>query len=84
MKKGLEVRDVMKGNAPLYFHAIMNAPGKEHDKEKALASRISDLAGIDTSEDRYVDLNITCIKKDENSTDGQILSGVPPVRVYFD
>lgn len=25
---GLEIRDVMKGGTPIYFHAIMNAPQK--------------------------------------------------------
>ena len=29
---GLEVRDVMRGNAPIFFSAIMNAPGKEDEK----------------------------------------------------
>jgi hypothetical protein len=28
MHKGLEVRDIMRGNMPLYFHAIMSAEGK--------------------------------------------------------
>ncbi len=81
-QEGLEVRDVMKGNAPLYFHAIMSAPGKEADREKALNSKVADLAGVDPIEDRYVDLNITCVRKDDS--EDKILSGVPPVRVYFD
>lgn len=25
--EGLEVRDVLRGNEPIFFHAIMNAPG---------------------------------------------------------
>lgn len=25
---GLEVRDIMRGNMPIYFHAIMQAEGK--------------------------------------------------------
>ena len=28
MHKGLEVRDIMRGNMPLFFHAIMSAEGK--------------------------------------------------------
>ena len=28
----LNVRDVIKGNKPIFFHALMNAPGKEKDK----------------------------------------------------
>lgn len=59
----------------------MNAPGKEADKQKALESKVADLVGAD-SDDKYVDITVTCIKTgDENE---QILSGVPPVRVYFE
>ena len=28
----LNVRDVIKGNKPIFFYALMNAPGKEKDK----------------------------------------------------
>ena len=78
--KGLEVRDVMRGNAPIYFHAIMSAPGKEAEREKILGSKISELTGVDPQEDRYVDLNITCV----GDTEDKILAGVPPVRVHFE
>ncbi len=87
----LEVRDVMRGNAPIYFHAIMNAKGKEADKEKTMNSKVADLANIDPSEEKYVDLNITCVLADHNITsilagdsEDKILSGVPPVRVFFE
>lgn len=79
--QGLHVKDVMKGNTPIYFYAIMNAPGKEKEKEKVLNSKVSDLVGAD-SEDKYIDLNITCTNVGDNEE--QILSGVPPVRVYFE
>ena len=79
--QGLEVRDVLKGNAPLYFHAIMNAQGKEAEKEKTLDSKVADLVGLD-SEDKYVDISVTCVRKGDS--DEQILSGVPPVRVIFE
>jgi len=80
--QGLEVRDVMRGNAPIYFYAIMSAPGKEKDRENILNSKIANLVpGVDPSEDRYVDLNITCVKIGD--TEDKILSGVPPVRVFF-
>jgi hypothetical protein len=78
----LEVRDVMRGNAPIYFHAIMNAKGKEADKEKIMNSKVAELANIDPSEDKYVDLNITCVLTGDQ--EDKILSGVPPVRVYFE
>ncbi|TNV73810.1 hypothetical protein FGO68_gene8079 [Halteria grandinella] len=71
----------MRGNTPLYFHAIMSASGKEKEKEKTLNSKVAELLGLDTAEDKYVDLNITCIKKGEEQ---QIISGVPTVRVYFE
>jgi hypothetical protein len=33
----------MRGNTPVYFYAIMNAAGKEKDKEKTLSSQMSEL-----------------------------------------
>jgi hypothetical protein len=80
--KKLEVRDVMRGNTPIYFHAIMTANGKEADREKVMSSRVSDLTAVDLSEDKYVDLNITCVLAGD--TENKILAGVPPVRVYFE
>lgn len=79
--KGLEVRDVMRGNAPIYFHAIMSAPGKEKEREKVLNSKVNDLVGAD-SDDKYVDITVTCVKVGDQ--EDKILNGVPPVRVYFD
>lgn len=34
--KGLEVKDVMFGNQPIFFTAIMNAPGKEKERAAVL------------------------------------------------
>jgi hypothetical protein len=83
MHKGvLEIRDVMRGNAPIYFHAIMNAKGKEAEKEKTMGARITDLTNIDPTEDKYVDLNITCVLAGDS--EDKILAGVPPVRVFFE
>jgi len=78
----LEVRDITRGNTPLYFHAVMSKAGKEGDKENALSSKVADLLGIDTTEDKYVDINITCVRKDD--PEDKILAGVPPVRVHFE
>lgn len=78
--KGLEVRDVMLGSQPIFFHAIMNAPGKENDKKKALNMSIRKLTECD-SDDAYIDLSITCIVKGDETA--KILAGVPPVRVFF-
>jgi len=76
---GLEVRDVMRGNAPLYFHAIMNAPGKEAEKKDILESSVRKLT--ESEQEDYVDLNITCVRKDD--PEHKIIKGVPPVRVWF-
>ena len=43
---------------------------------------MADLLGIDTTEDKYVDINITCVRKDDS--EDKILAGVPPVRVNFE
>ena len=80
--QGLKVRDVLRGSQPIYFDAIMNAPGKEKEKEKTLESKLIDLLGIDISEEKYCDLNVTCVK--EGDKEDKILSGVPIVRVYFE
>lgn len=71
----------MRGNAPIYFHAIMGVAGKEKEKDKIMNSKIADLIVGDFDE-KYVDLNMTCIKKGD--VDEKILSGVPPVRIYFE
>lgn len=71
----------MKGNTPIYFHAIMSAQGKEKDREQIMNSKVSDLTGVD-QDDKYVDLTLTMIKKGDGEE--KILSGVPPVRVYFE
>lgn len=82
--EGLEVRDVLRGGAPIYFHAIMNAPGKEKEKAGTLATLLAELLGVDpSSEDpdleKYVDLTITCTRKGAESD--QIVEGVPTLRV---
>lgn len=69
----------MRGNAPLYFHAIMTAPGKESEKKQALESSIRKLT--ESEQEDYVDLNITCVRKDD--AEHKIIKGVPPVRVWF-
>jgi Ubiquitin fold domain len=76
---GLEVRDIMRGNTPLYFHAIMTAPGKESEKKEALGSSVRKLT--ESEQEDYVDLNITCVRKDD--PEHKIIKGVPPVRVWF-
>jgi hypothetical protein len=81
--KGLEVRDVLRGNAPVYFHAIMSAPGKEKEKESTLKSKMAELLGVgpEGSDEQYVDLTVTCVLKDGQAD--KILEGVPPVRVHL-
>ena len=79
--EGLEVRDVLRGNAPIYFHAIMSAPGKEKEKEKTLKTKLNELLGNAADEEHYADLTMTCILKGDK--EDKILEGVPPVRVYL-
>jgi hypothetical protein len=84
--EGLVVRDVLRGNAPIYFHAIMNAPGKEKERESTLNTPLATLLGGgpdagDEEPENYVDLTITCSAKDDPS--GTILEGVPVLRVTF-
>jgi len=80
---GLEVRDVLRGNAPIFFHAIMSAPGKEKEKETLMSTALAELLGADpTDKDRetYVDLTITCVNKEKPA---DILEGVPTLRVLL-
>lgn len=79
--EGLEVRDVLRGNAPLYFHAIMNASGKEKEKERTLKMSLIELLEFDLDAqdgEPYVDLTITCVLKGD--PEDKILEGVPPLR----
>lgn len=78
--EGLEVRDVLKGGQPIFFHAIMHAPGKDQQRKKVLQSTVYNLVEAEP-EDKYVDLGITCVRKDDK--EANILSGVPPLRLYF-
>ena len=45
----LKPKDLMKGSTPLYFHAVMEVPGKEKQKEETLNSTIAELVGIEVS-----------------------------------
>jgi hypothetical protein len=75
--KGLEVRDVIRGNTPVYFHAIMIS--KKDEAKKTLETSLRTLT--ESESDPYVDITITVVRKDD--PEQKILSGVPPVRVFF-
>lgn len=87
---GLEVRDVLRGNAPVYFHAIMSAPGKEKDKERTLKTPMAELLGLEADAsageteayEPYVDLTMTCVLKGD-AANKVVLEGVPPIRVHL-
>ena len=82
--EGLEVRDVLKGGKPIYFHAIMSEPSKAQEKKKVMETPLIKLAEVDTEEESYVDLSITCVRKvNPEGDEAAILEGVPPVRVFF-
>lgn len=85
--EGLNVRDVLRGGQPVYFHAIMNAPGKEKDKEKTLNTPLADLLDLnsdatDPDSEKYVDLTITCTLKEDKESD-DIVEGIPTLRVLL-
>lgn len=88
--EGLEVRDVLRGNAPVYFHAIMSAPGKEKDKERTLKTPMAELLGLEADAaageteayEPYVDLTMTCVLKGD-AANKVVLEGVPPIRVHL-
>jgi len=71
-------KDVTFGSQAIYFHALMDIPGKEKEKEKRMKSKLEELLNLE-KDDKYADLNVMCAKKDDN----QILKGVPPVRVIL-
>jgi hypothetical protein len=48
--EGLEVRDVLRGSAPVYFHAIMSAAGNEKEKARVLATSIAELLEVNLEE----------------------------------
>jgi hypothetical protein len=70
----------MKGNLPLYFHAIASGVGKEKEKEKLMKSKLMEMLNCD--EEKYVDINVTCVKKGDSEE--KIVNGVPCVRVFFE
>ena len=85
--EGLEVRDVLRGNSPVFFYAIMNAAGHEKEKDQAMKSTLAELLEINLNEikqgeiEAYVDLTITCVLKGD--AEGKILEGVPLLRVHL-
>ena len=80
---GLAIRDVLKGGQPIFFYAIMNIPEKAKEKKKVMGTLLSKLAEVEPDE-AYVDLAITCVRKDDPKGEAaDILAGVPPVRVFF-
>lgn len=72
MHKGLEIFDVMKGNANVYQRFYMEMEQNKILKKKTLAQSIRTLAEAES--EPYVDLTITMKKKD---TEGDVLPFVP-------
>lgn len=62
----------------------MSAAHSAKEKKKALESKLSKLCDIDADDDGYVDLQIQCVQKDDpNGADAVLITGVPPIRVFF-
>jgi len=78
------VTDVLRGSTAVFVRALMNAPGKEKEKERTLNTPLAELLGADggagdEQPDQYADLTIACaLKGDETLTS---IEGVPPLRV---
>ncbi len=74
----LECRDIMHEGRLVYLHNVMELPGRESEKEKALNQPLESLLDLDENVD-HVDLTITFCRIAEN----KILEGTPEVRVKF-
>ena len=57
---GLVVRDVMRGNMPIYQYAFMMFEGKQAERKKILETALRTLTDCDS--DAYVDLTISCVR----------------------
>jgi hypothetical protein len=80
--EGLSVRDVMRGNTPVFFSAIMSAPGKEKEREKTLDTKLAELLGESGEEsEKYADLTITCSLKADSTN--QVVEGIPVLRAHL-
>jgi len=75
----LECKDVMFESQAVYFHNLMDMPGKEAEKEKTLNKDLRTLLDLD-EDAKYADLTITFTRKGEK----ELLKETPQVRVYFD
>jgi hypothetical protein len=76
---GITVTDVLRGSSAIFVRALMNAPGKEKEREKTLNTLLLDLLG--NTDEKYVDLTIVCGLKTDNTLTS--VEGVPPLRVLF-
>lgn len=79
MHPGLELIDVLKGNANVYQRFYMEMDQNKATKKKTLNTTLRTL--VDAESDPYVDLTITMKRKDDEKAD--VLPFVPPVRVWF-
>lgn len=68
----------MLGNKALFLAAVV----PEKDREKVLAQKVKELAGVATDAP-YVDLTVTFTEEAVEGESGKVLAGVPPVRVVF-
>mmetsp|Transcript_42635 Transcript_42635/g.59229 ORF Transcript_42635/g.59229 Transcript_42635/m.59229 type:complete len:136 (-) Transcript_42635:56-463(-) len=75
----LHPKDVTAGTNAIYMSALMDIKGKEKEKDAKMNSKLTDLLDLE-KEDKYADMNVM-MSKDQ---DGELLQGVPPVRVIFE
>lgn len=84
--QGLVVTDVLRGGTAVFVRALMNAPGKEKEKERTLNTSLAELLGADggagdEQQDKYADLTIACALKDDDTLTS--IEGIPPLRVLL-
>jgi len=80
MHPGLELIDILKGNANVYQRFYMDMDQNKALKKKTLATAVKVL--VEAEGEPYCDLTIT-MKRKEDGDKADVLPFVPPVRVYF-
>jgi len=77
---GLTVKEVTKGSKPIYQEFAYKAASMQMQKKQILKSTVHAETDCEV-EEQYVDINVQCSLKGEEK--GEVLKGIPPVRVFF-
>lgn len=71
-------QDGFQSSKCFFSSILLNQKGKEKDKEKVLSQKLTEVLDIE-KDDEYVDLTITFTLEE----DGELLKGIPLVRVFL-